>query len=111
MKKLLIAMVVFSLLVVLPQLVIGAVLPDDNLSQEQESAVAEIESTIGGITSLIRLVGGTIGTLVITAGGVMFMTSGENPERKEQAKQVLTMGVIGLVVILVAPSIVGFIVG
>jgi|TARA_Y100000310_G_C20554666_1_gene749912 hypothetical protein len=111
MKKLLIAMVVFSLLVVLPQLVIGAVLPEENLSQEQESAVEEIESTIGSITSLIRLIGGTIGTLVITAGGVMFMTSGENPERKEQAKQVLTMGVIGLIVILVAPSIVGFIIG
>ena len=50
MKKLLIAMVVFSLLLVLPQLVIGAVLPEENLSQEQESAVEEIEREMNEIS-------------------------------------------------------------
>jgi hypothetical protein len=109
MKKLLIAILVFTCLVVVPQLVIG--LESDNLTENQTNAMNEIKTTVGSITLFIRLIGGAVGTLVLTAGGVMFMTAGEKPERKEQAKQILTMGVIGLVIILIAPAVVTFIIG
>jgi len=109
MKKLFTSALAVLCLLTIPQLVIAAAMPD-NLSAEQTAAAVEIQSTVSSITSLIRLVGGTIGTLVITVGGVMFMTAGEKPEKKEQAKQILAMGVIGLVIILIAPAIVGFII-
>lgn len=83
----------------------------DNTTAGQMQAAADIQKTVGTITNLIRLVGGTVGTLVITVGGILLMTAGESPEKKDHAKQVITMGVIGLIVILVAPSLVSFILG
>jgi len=104
MKNKMIWVFIMVFLLTVPQLVIGM------NESSSDTALTEIKNTVGRVTMLIQLIGGTIGTLVLSAGGVMFMTAGDSPEKKEQAKQVLTMAIVGLLVILIAPSIVGFIV-
>ena len=109
MKNKIVWIFVLILLLTMPQLVIGANNSTAKLLSG-EDAVNDIKNTIGKVTELIQLIGACIGVAVLSAGGVMFMTAGDSPEKKEQAKQVLTMAVVGLLVILIAPSIVGFIV-
>ena len=111
MKKILVIAIVACFFLFTNIMFVTAKQQTKNLTENKTVALNEIEETIGGVTLLIQKIGGTIGVLVLTAGGVMFMTAGENPEKKEQAKQVLTMAVIGLVIILVAPSVVKFIIG
>jgi hypothetical protein len=103
-KKIVIA-IVFACVFLLVQ--IGSV---HAIKKDQKEAVEGIEDTIGNVVDLIQLIAGSIGALVLTAGGIMFMVSGESPEKKDQAKQILTMGVIGMVIIFAGPWIAQFIV-
>lgn len=66
---------------------------------------------------IIRLIQVALGFLGIVAvsivlyGGYLWMTSAGNAQRVEQAKQVLKNGLIGLVIILSAYTIVAFVIG
>jgi uncharacterized membrane protein len=53
---------------------------------------------------------GIIAVVIVLYGGFMWMTAGGNEERITKAKQILTAGVIGLVIIVMAWAIARFVV-
>jgi Zn-dependent protease with chaperone function len=54
---------------------------------------------------------GIVAVVIVLYGGFMWMTAGGNEERVTKAKQILTAGVIGLVIIIMAWAIARFVVG
>lgn len=57
------------------------------------------------VANIIRVVLGILGivvTLIIIAGGFRWMTAGGNEESVAQAKRIISAGVIGLLIIVVA---------
>jgi hypothetical protein len=54
---------------------------------------------------------GIIAVVIVLYGGFMWMTAAGNEERITKAKQILTAGIIGLVIIIMAWAIASYVVG
>lgn len=63
--------------------------------------VADIISIIAGITAII----------IIIVGGIMYILSGGDSQKINQAKDTILFAIIGLAVIAVARLIIGFVIG
>lgn len=68
-----------------------------------ETAISTIINTVLGFLGIIALV-------VVLLGGFKWMTSGGNDEKIKKAKGTLMAGVTGLIIVLAAYVIVGFVV-
>ncbi len=69
----------------------------------RETAVRIINTALGFL--------GLIAVVIVLYGGFMWMTAAGNEERISKAKQILTAGVIGLVIIAMAWAIASYVVG
>ena len=83
------------------------VVSDANLaltnSDPRETAVKIINTALGFL--------GLIAVVIVLYGGFMWMTAAGNEERISKAKQILTAGIIGLVIIAMAWAIASYVVG
>jgi len=83
------------------------VVSDANLaltnSDPRETAVRIINTALGFL--------GLIAVVIVLYGGFMWMTAAGNEERISKAKQILTAGIIGLVIIAMAWAIASYVVG
>src|SRR3989344_307274 len=70
----------------------------------------DIKTTIGNIIQIVLGFLGILTVLIILYGGFQWMTSGGNEDKISGAKKLISSGVIGLVIILAAYAIAGFIV-
>ncbi|MBI4090772.1 MAG: hypothetical protein HY422_01995 [Candidatus Komeilibacteria bacterium] len=69
-----------------------------------------LPTTIGNLVGVFVGFLGIILILIILAGGLKWMTSGGNEDRIAEAKKMIGAGVTGLLLILMAYSIAGFLV-
>ncbi len=82
----------------------GDVASDGGLGDaDSETAISAIINTVLGFLGLIALV-------VILLGGFKWMTSGGNDDKVKKAKATLMAGITGLIIVLAAYVIVGFVV-
>lgn len=70
---------------------------------DSDTAIQAIINTVLGFLGLIALV-------VILLGGFKWMTSGGNDEKVKKAKATLMAGITGLIIVLAAYVIVGFVI-
>lgn len=70
----------------------------------------DIKVTIGNIVQIVLGFLGILTVLIILLGGFKWMTSGGNEEKIDEAKKLISAGVVGLVIVLAAYAIAGFIV-
>ncbi|GAJ16254.1 unnamed protein product [marine sediment metagenome] len=96
MKKLLLLVLVLSL--ILP---IGFA-EDVELTEGQEAGMAKIKTSILQIYEMVKWVATAIGALMLAFVGMKFMTSGNDPHARNEAKTMATYIVIGLIVIWLA---------
>ena len=82
----------------------------EELSAEDEAAFDEILDPIMDIYNFIKYIATAIAAFVLVGAGIMFMMSGSDPSQRNKAKGMVTYVVIGLVIIWIAPLIVGFLV-
>lgn len=61
--------------------------------------------------SAFFLIAGAISVLMIVVGGMMFVTSGGNPQNTQKARETIIYAVVGLLVSIMAETIVGFVLG
>lgn len=62
----------------------------------------DVRETIARIINVVLGILGIVVTLIIIAGGFRWMTAGGNEEAVAQAKKIISAGVIGLLIIIVA---------
>ena len=70
---------------------------------------ASLKPMIGTIIKQALSLLGIFTLIIVMYGGFLWMVSGGNEDRKTQAKGVFTNGLIGLVIILLAYSIVSYV--
>ena len=62
----------------------------------------DVRETIARIINVVLGILGIVVTLIIIAGGFRWMTAGGNEEAVSQAKKIISAGVIGLLIIIIA---------
>jgi len=74
--------------------------------KSNECGLADVQLMITHIAQMIIGITGSVLLLMFMIGGVMYLTSGGNPEKVKKATSVLRNAVIGLAIILFAGLIV-----
>jgi type IV secretory pathway VirB2 component (pilin) len=72
------------------------------------ASVDDITAPINRIYDLIKGIISVVGIIAITVAGAMYMFSGSNIQNRENAKNMVSYAIIGLVLVWVAPLIVGY---
>lgn len=72
------------------------------------ATVSDITAPITRIYDLIKGIVAVIGIIAITIAGAMYMFSGANIQQRENAKSMVSYAIVGLVLVWVAPLIVGY---
>ena len=72
------------------------------------SDISGITAPITKISDLAKAVVSVLGVIAITVAGAMYMFSGSNIAARESAKSMVSYAVVGLVLVWVAPFLVGY---
>ncbi len=105
-KKILTSALCLALLVLI--LPITAAAQEDmfglNVINKANIALPGAEPTVTAVRIINIALGflGIIAVVIVLYGGFMWMTAGGNEERITKAKQILTAGIIGLIIIVMA---------
>jgi len=83
---------------------------NEDITEEDKEVFDEILEPVMKIYNLIKYSATVIAVMVFLFAGVTYMMAGSNPAKREQAKNMVTYVVVGLIVIWVAPFVVNFIV-
>ncbi len=104
---LVIMLVVFTFLIQ----VVSAVDFDSDISDEDKEAFDQILEPVMKIYNFVKYSATVIAVMVLLFAGITYITAGADPGKRENAKNMATYVIVGLVVIWAAPLIVNFIVG
>ena len=72
------------------------------------ASVSDITAPITKIYDLIKGIVGVVGIIAITIAGAMYMFSGSNIQHRENAKSMVSYAIVGLVLVWIAPLLVGY---
>ncbi|MBU1203114.1 pilin [Patescibacteria group bacterium] len=109
MKKILLLLLLFA-----PKLASASTPPSDpsdpwGINDFSKTNIAlgskPLRETIGGVVNIALGFLGILTTLLILWGGFKWMTSAGNSEQVDQAKRIISAGVIGLIIVLSAYAI------
>ena len=84
---------------------------DQDLSDDDKATFDNILEPVMKIYNFVKYTATVLAVLFLIFAGVTFIMSGNDQAKREQAKMMATYIVIGLIVIWVAPLIVGYLVG
>lgn len=90
---------------------VAAVDFDSDLSDDDKATFDEILEPVMKIYNFVKYAATVLAVVVLLFAGVSYMTSGSDPRKREQSKNMAMYVIIGLIVIWAAPLIVNFIVG
>lgn len=90
---------------------VSAVDFDEELSAEDKQTFDGILEPVMKIYNFIKYSATVLAVLFLVFAGVIFVTSGNDQAKREQAKSMTLYVIIGLIIIWVAPLIVQFLVG
>ena len=65
---------------------------------------------LSGITNIVAIVAGIAAVILLIVGGIRYITSGGDPEKVSSAKRTVTYALVGLVVIVVAQTLITYVV-
>ena len=102
-------LILILLLVAMPAVL--AVDFDEEISAEDQATFDGILQPVMKIYNFIKYAATVLAVLFLIFAGVTFITSGGDQAKREQAKAMATYIVVGLIVIWIAPLIVGFLTG
>ena len=91
--------------------IVHAVDFDQELSDEDRATFDNILEPVMKIYNFIKYSATVLAVIFLVFSGVTFIISGNDQARREQAKMMGTYIVIGLIIIWIAPLIVGYLVG
>jgi RsiW-degrading membrane proteinase PrsW (M82 family) len=72
------------------------------------ASVSDVTAPITKIYDLIKGVVSIVGIIAITIAGAMYMFSGSNIQNRENAKHMVSYAIVGLVLVWIAPVLVGY---
>jgi len=73
-----------------------------------DASIADITNPLTRIYDLIKGIISVVAIIAITVSGAHFMFAGDDIKARESAKSMITYCIIGLVIVWVAPLLVGY---
>jgi type IV secretion system pilin len=70
-----------------------------------------LTTSFGGIINTLFIVAGAIAVLIMIIGGIRYITSTGDSKRIQAAKDTILYAIMGLVVVILARAIIGFVIG
>jgi len=80
-------------------------------TQEDKDAFQQLTEPIIKIYNLLKWIATAVAMVVLLIAGIMYMTSGYDPKKRDTAKSMAGYVLIGLFLIWAAPILVGIMVG
>jgi hypothetical protein len=71
----------------------------------------QLTTSFGGIIDTLFIVAGAVAVLIMVIGGIRYITSTGDSKRIQAAKDTILYAIMGLVVVILARAIVGFVIG
>lgn len=68
-----------------------------------------LQDIVGKVTNFLLVIGGPIAAIMVLWGGFQIMTAGGDPEKFKTGRMTILYAAIGLVVILAAQGVTGFV--
>ena len=90
---------------------VAAVDFNQTISASDKATFDTMLSPVMKIYNLVKYFASAIAVVVLLFAGITYITSGNDPGKREQAKNMAMYVIIGLIVIWLAPLIVSFIIG
>jgi len=101
---------VLALLLLFSPMIVVAEFGGD-ISEEDQETFDQILEPVMKIYNFVKYAATVLAVLFLLFAGVLFITSANDQAKREQAKSMAMYIVIGLVIIWVAPLVVGFLTG
>ena len=108
---------IFFMLVVLGVLILPTVLAagttagmNTTITKEDKAKFDEILKPVMKIYNFVKYISTVVAAMFLLYAGIAYMTSGSDPRKRDQAKNIIMYVVIGLVVIWAAPFIIGLLI-
>lgn len=98
------------LLVLIMMPLVSAIDFNSGISAEDKATFDEILEPIMRIYNLVKYAATAIAVLILLFSGISYMTSGSDPKKRDNAKNMAMYVIIGLIIIWVAPLVVNFII-
>ena len=102
---------VLVLMIVLAIPVVSAVDLSQTPSPEDQAKFDQILSPVMKVYNLVKYSASAIAALMLVFVGISYMTSSNDPKKRDGAKSMGTFVIIGLVLIWATPALIGFLVG
>lgn len=83
----------------------------DTECSSNAAGTVTLTGKVGDVINTLFLVAGAIAVIIIIVAGIRYITSTGDSSRVQTAKDALLYAVIGLVVVILARMIVGFVIG
>lgn len=83
---------------------------DAPLDAADEAVFDEILEPIMKIYNFIKYIATAVAAIILVGAGIVFMTSGSDPRKRDSAKNMIMYVIAGLILIWIAPLIVNFLV-
>lgn len=84
---------------------------NQTISTQDKATFDQILAPVMKVYNLVKYVATALAVVVLLFAGITYITSGNDPAKREQAKNMAMYVIIGLIVIWAAPLVVNFIVG
>jgi type IV secretory pathway VirB2 component (pilin) len=84
---------------------------NQTISADDQATFDQILAPVMKVYNLVKYVATAIAVVVLLFAGITYITSGDDPGKREKAKSMAMYVIIGLIVIWAAPLVVNFIVG
>jgi len=83
---------------------------EDDISDDDKATFDKILEPVLKVYNLVKYAASVIAVMVLLFAGITYMTSGSDPRKRDNAKNMATYVVIGLFVIWAAPMVVNFVI-
>ena len=109
---------ILLLVMLLAMLVIPLALADDNqnadintqITPEEKAKFDEILTPVFKIYNFVKYIATVVAGIFLLYAGITYMSSGNDPKKRDTAKNIAAYVVVGLIVIWAAPIVIGLLV-
>ena len=83
---------------------------DTEITAEEQQQFDKILQPVFKIYNFVKYIATVVAVIFLLYAGISYMTSGNDPKKRDQAKNIVTYVVIGMVVIWAAPLLVNLLI-
>jgi len=84
---------------------------DTEPTAEEKAQFDEILSPVMKIYNLVKYSATAIAALMLMFAGISYMSSGNDPKKRDTSKSMASFVIIGMVLIWATPALIGFLIG